>query len=169
MKTVSVPLLCTALLIGACHRESGTPPAPTASHTPQVRAPVAKQGPTAAELTFGMVQAAGQGKSELAVELKFDLPRRPTLGQPLDINIALVPQIDADPAEIQVTGGDGLTLPPGANHFNLAAVQAGQVYRQSFTVTPSVEGVLLLSLTVSLKHDDTVETRAFYIPLIVER
>ncbi len=116
-----------------------------------------------------MVQAAAQGKSELAVELKFDLPRRPTLGQPLDINIALMPQIDADPAEIQVTGGDGLTLAPGANHFNLAAVQAGQVYRQSFTVTPSAEGVLLLSLSVSLKHDDTAETRAFSIPLIVER
>lgn len=169
MKTVRVPLLCTALLIGACHRDSGTPPAPAASQTPHVRAPVAKQGPTAAELTVGMVQAAAQGKSELAVELKFDLPRRPTLGQPLDINIALMPQIDADPAEIQVTGGDGLTLAPGANHFNLAAVQAGQVYRQSFTVTPSAEGVLLLSLSVSLKHDDTAETRAFSIPLIVER
>jgi hypothetical protein len=128
-----------------------------------------KKGPTAAELTAGMVEAASQGKSDLAVQLKFELQRRPTVGQPLDINVAMMPQIDANPAELQVTGGDGLTLAPGATHFDLAAVEAGQVYRQNFTVTPAAEGVLLLGLTVSLKHDDTAETRAFSIPLIVER
>jgi hypothetical protein len=36
-------------------------------------------------------------------------------------------------------------------------------------VTPAVDGVLLLSLTVALKHDEISESRAFYIPLIVER
>jgi hypothetical protein len=169
MKTARVLVLGTVLLTGACHRDSGTPPPPTAVPTPHIRVPVVKKGPTAAELTAGMVQAASQGKSELAVELKFELQRRPTVGQPLDINIAVLPQIDADPAEIQVTGGDGLTVPPGANHFNLAAVEAGQVYRQSVTVTPTADGVILLSLTVSLKHDDQADTRVFSIPLIVER
>ena len=169
MKTARVLALCTVLLIGACHRDSGTPPPPTAAPTPHIRVPVVKKGPTAADLTAGMVEAASQGKSELAVQLKFELQRRPTVGQPLDINVAVMPRIDANPAELQVTGGDGLTLAPGATHFDLAAVEAGQVYRQSFTVTPGAEGVLLLSVTVSLKHDDTAETRAFSIPLIVER
>jgi len=36
-------------------------------------------------------------------------------------------------------------------------------------VTPMADGVLLLSLTVSLKHDEMTESRAFSIPLIVER
>jgi hypothetical protein len=36
-------------------------------------------------------------------------------------------------------------------------------------VTPTADGVLLLGLTVSLKHDDMTESRAFSIPLIVER
>jgi hypothetical protein len=168
MKTARVLILCSAALIGACHRDSGTPP-PTAAPTPHIRVPVVKKGPTAAELTAGMVEAASQGKSGLAVQLKFELLRRPTVGQPLEINVAVMPQIDADPAELQVTGGDDLTVAPGAAHFDLAAVEAGQVYRQSFTVTPGAEGVLLLSLTVSLKHDDTAETRGFAIPLIVER
>jgi hypothetical protein len=81
----------------------------------------------------------------------------------------VLPLIDANPAELQVTGGDGITVAPGAAHFDLAAVEAGQVYRRSFTVTPGAEGVLLLGLTVSLNHDDTTETRAFSIPLIAER
>jgi hypothetical protein len=168
MKTARVLVPCTLLLIGACHRDSGTPP-PTAAPTPHIRVPVVKKGPTAAELTAGMVEAASQGKSDLAVQLKFDLQRRPTVGQPLDINVAVIPQIDADSAELQVAGGDGLTVAPGAAHFDLGAVEAGQVYRQSFTVTPGAEGVLLLGLTVALKHDDAADTRVFSIPLIVGR
>jgi hypothetical protein len=169
MKTARVLVPCAVLLIGACHRNSGTPPPPTAAPTPHIQVPVVKKGPTAAELTAGMVEAASQGKSDVAVQLKFDLQRRPTVGQPLDINVAVMPQIDANPAELQVTGGDGLTVASGVTHFDLAAVESGQVYRQSFTVTPGTEGVLLLGLTVSLKHDDTTETRGFSIPLIVER
>jgi hypothetical protein len=169
MKTARVLVPCTVLLIGACHRDSGTPPPPTDAPTPHIQAPAVKKGPTAAELTAGMVEAASQGKSDAAVQLKFDLQKRPTVGQPLDITVAVLPQIDANPAELQVTGGDGLTVAPGAAHFDLAAVEAGQVYRQGFTVTPGAEGVLVLGLTVSLKHDDTTETRAFSIPLIAER
>ncbi len=95
-----------------------------------------KKGPGADQLTAGMVEAASQGKSQLPVRLKFELTQRPTLGQPLDIDIAVMPQINASPAAIQVAGGDGLTLPPGANQLDLPDLEAGQVYRQSLKVTP---------------------------------
>ena len=49
----------------------------------------------------------------------------------------------------------------------MPALEAGQVYRQSIKVTPTADGVLLLGLTVSLKHDDMTESRAFSVPLIV--
>jgi hypothetical protein len=168
MKTARVLVLCILAAASACHKDSGTPPQPIP--TPHVSAPViVKKGPSAADLTAGMVEAASQGKSQLPVELKFDLKQRPTPGQALDIDIALIPQIDAGAAAIQVTGGDGLTVAPGANQIDLPAVEAGQVYRQSVKVTPTADGVLLLSLTVSLKHDEMTESRAFSIPLIVER
>jgi hypothetical protein len=168
MNTPRVLLLCAALSVTACHRDTGAaaPPKPA----PHVRVPVVvKKGPTAAELTAGMVEAASQGKSQLPVQLKFDLAQRPTLGQSLDVNLAVMPQIDAGPADIKVTGGDGLTIAPGADAIDLPAVEAGQVYRQSVKVTPSSDGVLLLSVAVSLKHDEMTESRAFSIPLIVER
>ncbi|MGC2028608.1 MAG: hypothetical protein WA642_01160 [Steroidobacteraceae bacterium] len=165
MTTLRLLLLCALAAVGACHRDSDAPAAP--AHAPLVSPPVAKKGPGADQLTAGMVEAASQGKSQLPVKLKFALPQRPTLGQPLDIDIAILPQIEASPAAIQVAGGDGLTLPPGANQLDLPALEAGQVYRQSLKVTPTADGVLLLNLTVSMKHDDVTETRAFSIPLIV--
>ena len=166
MNPARLLLLCALATAGACHRDSDTPPAPPPA--PRVTVPVpVKQGPSAENLTAGMVEAASQGKSQLPVKLKFELQERPTLGHLLAIDIAVLPQIDASPAGIQVAGGDGLTLVPGTNQLDLPAVEAGQVYRQSVKVTPTADGVLVLNLTVSLKHDDMTESRAFSIPLIV--
>ena len=165
MNRARLLLLCTLAAAGACHRDSAPPPP---APPPRVTVPVpVKQGPSAEMLTAGMVEAASQGKSQLPVRLKFELQERPTLGQLLAIDIAVLPQIDGKPAGIQVAGGDGLTLVPGTNQLDLPAVEAGQVYRQSVKVTPTADGVLVLNLTVSLKHDDMTESRAFSIPLIV--
>ena len=170
MKLARIAALCAVTALAACHGDSGAapPPAPAA---PQVRtaAPPVKKGPTASEQTSGMVDAASVGKSELPVSLKFDVKQRPVLGQPLAIDIAVVPQIDASAANVEMTGIDGLTVLPGAKAFGAGPVEAGQVYRHSIEVWPAVEGVLLLNLTVSLKHDEVTESRVFSIPLIVER
>jgi hypothetical protein len=167
MNIVRVLTLCTVAAIGACNGDSGTPPAPKPAPHIAVPAP-AKKGPSAEELTAGMVEAASQGKSQMPVQLKFDLRQRPTLGKPLDIDVAVVPQIDAGGGSIDIAGGDGLTLAPGTHELDLPGMEAGQVYRQTFTVTPTTDGVLLLSLGVLLKHDELVESRVFSIPLIVE-
>ena len=168
MKTVRVLTLCALAALGACHRDSGTSNQPTAAPRAKLPLPV-KKGPSAEELTAGMVEAASQGKSQLPVRLKFDLKERPVIGQPLDVDIAVMPQIDASAASVQVTGGDGLTVAPGAKQVDLPAMEVGQVYRQTVTVTAATDGVLLLGLTVSLKHDDLTDSRAFSIPLIVDR
>jgi hypothetical protein len=165
MNTLRLLLLCALAALAACHRDSSAPAAPVSAPRPAL--PAVKRGPGADQLTAGMVEAASQGKSQLPVRLKFELAHRPTLGQPLDIDIAVMPQINASPAAIQVAEGDGLTLPPGANQLDLPDLEAGQVYRQTLKVTPTTDGVLVLNLTVSMKHDDLTETRAFSIPLIV--
>ena len=167
MKTARVLLLGTVAAVGACHGDSGTPPQAGPSQHSGTTA-VARKGPTAEQLTRGMVEAASQEKSELPVQLKFDLTQRPVLGQPLNIGIAVIPQIDASAAAVQVVGGDGLTVVADANPIIDTAVEAGEVYRQSVKVTPTAEGVLLLNLSVSLKHDELTESRDFLIPLIVE-
>jgi hypothetical protein len=167
---IQVLLLCAVALLSACNQDSGSPAASNAVARPKPKAPVvAKSGPTAAEQTAGMVQAANQGKSQVPVELKFDLGGRPKVGQALEINLALIAQIAASPATIQVSDADGLTLAPGTHQFDIPSAEAGEVYRQTVNVTPNAEGVLLLGVTVSLKHDDVTDQRAFSIPIIAER
>jgi len=126
-----------------------------------------KRGPTPEELTAGMVEAVTMGKSTVPVAVKFDLPQRPTAGQPVEVTIAVMPQIEADPATVAITGSDSLVLEPGSGPIEIPAVEPTQVYRHTVKLTPTAEGVQLLDLTVTLKHDEIVETRQFAVPVIV--
>jgi hypothetical protein len=171
MTNAGVLLLCAAvaMAVAACSRDSGSVPAPAVTHV-KPKAPVApKAGATAAEQTAGMVQAASQGKSTVPVELKFDIAQRPKVGQPLDVNLALIAQIEASPATIRVDGADDVSVASGASQFDIPSAEVGEVYRETVSVTPNAEGVVVLGVTVSLKHDDVVDQRVFSIPIIAER
>jgi len=170
MTGAHVLLLCAMLAVAACNRDSASTAAPKpVSHIkPKAAAPAAPPA-TAAEQTAGMVEAAGQGKSSVPVELKFDIAQRPKVGQPLDIDLALIAQITASPATIQVSGADDVSVAPGTKQFDIASEEAGEVYRHTVNVTPNAEGVVLVSVTVLLKHDEVVDQRVFSIPIIAER
>src|SRR5579862_2541186 len=119
-------ILCALAALSACHRDSST--APVAKSSARVKAPVAPaQGPTAQEQTATMVEAATQGKSQAPVTLKFDLLERPVQGQPLEIAIALLPQIPASPLTVEVTRADGLQLAAGESPIDFPEVEAEQV------------------------------------------
>jgi hypothetical protein len=158
--------LCALLLAAGCQRESGD--AQRLNPAIHKKAPVAAQrGLTAAELTAGMVEAATQGKSQAPVGLKFDLLQRPVQGEPLEIAVALLPGEPADPATVEVSGPESLQVPAADLKFEFASVEPAQVYRRSIRLTPTAEGVFLLTLTVNLKHDQLADTRVFSVPIIV--
>ena len=167
-KSAWVLVLYAAVVLSACNKDSGSTPVAAPQVTPKAPVPQ-KRGPTVAEQTVGMVEATVQGKSQAPVTLKFDLAQRPKVGHPLEIGLALIPQVDASPATIQVSGGDDVTVAAGANQFDIAAAQAGEVYRQSVSVTPTAEGVLLVGVSVSLKRDEVTDVKTFSIPIIADK
>jgi uncharacterized lipoprotein len=170
MARAKVLLLCAVAAVAACSHDSTPAPAPhTATQFKPKPAAAPPPGATAAEQTADMVQAAAQGKSQVPVELKYDITQRPKVGQPLDINLALIAQITASPATIQVTGADDVSVAAGAKQFDIPAEEAGEVYRETVNVTPNAEGVVLLGVTVVLKHDEIIDQRVFSIPIIAER
>ncbi len=154
---------CTA----ACHRNQGSAPAARAKPKTGVQAAAPSQASDPQQLTAGMVEAVAQGKAQGPVELKFDLLQRPIQGQPLEVAIALLPQTAARSATVAVTGSDGLKVESTEGQFEFPAVEAAQVYRHSIKVTPIAEGFYLLTLSVSLQHDQTSDSRVFSVPILV--
>jgi len=159
--------VCVAVaLLAACHRDSS--PAPVAKAAPRVGPPAtAKPGPTPEELTAGMVEAVTVDSSTVPVGVKFELSQRPIAGRPLDVVVAVMPQIAAGPAILQVIGSDELKFAPGGGPIEMPSVEANHVYRHDIKVIPAAEGVQLLRVRVSLNHDEITETRDFSVPLIV--
>jgi hypothetical protein len=161
---------CSSLLCAACSGENPAPALTASKPAPARNKPVpeAKRGPTAEEQTAGMVLAVTYGSSDVPVRLKFALPQRPKIGQPLEVEIALLPQVPAESAEIEASVSDGLQLRSKDARELVADLHADGVYRHSIELTPTAPGVLFLSLDVTLKHDAATETRSFMIPVILE-
>jgi len=157
-----------AASLAGCGHDANTPAVSPAA--PRLKSPAAaRKGPSAEELTAGMPAAASLGKSVLPLEVKFELADRPKIGQMLEINLALVSKISGGPATVQVSEADGLDAAPKDNQFEVAEVEPGEVYRHTLRVTPNVDGVLLVNVMVSLKHDETSDSQVYSVPVIVDR
>ena len=160
---------CAALLLAACHGHDSNQAPETGVNKLPTKAPVpAKRGPTPEELTAGMVEAVAVGKSSVPVALKFDLPTRPEVGQPLEIVLGVLPQEPAGAASLKVNGSEALQPAPGNAVIEVGAVDPTEAYRVTVTVTPTAEGVQFLGVDVSLRRDDATDTRSFSIPIIVQ-
>jgi hypothetical protein len=165
----AVATILAAVLLAGCSQDSSAPVGTTTA--PRVKkAPVAaKKGPSAEELTAGMALAPALGKSSLPLDLKFELAERPKIGQVLEINLALVPQVSGGPVTVQLTDADGLDAAQGDSPFEIADIEAGEVYRHTLHLTPTTDGILLVNVTVAVKHDETSDNKGFSIPVIVDR
>jgi len=62
-----------------------------------------------------------------------------------------------------------LTLAQGPNQIRFSRREAGQVYRQSVTVTPTADGVLFAGLDRIAQARRNDRIAGVFLPLIVER
>jgi hypothetical protein len=168
MTTGRVVTFMALVLLAGCNNESTPSPiAKLLPLKPKTASPAVKHGPTPEELTSGMVEAVSLAKSNVPIDMKFQLSQRPAMGQPLEIVVALLPQVAADSAILKVVGSDGLQLATDSTSMDFPAIDSGEAYLQTIKLTPTTEGVQLLTLTVSLKTDESTESRSFSVPVIV--
>lgn len=165
MRVRTILVLCSVLLV-ACNRDAANALIAKVSSTPKT-SQLGKRGPNAEQQTAGMTLAVGIGKATLPLQLKFELANRPKAGEALGINLALLPQIPADSATIQVNPSDGVEVSKAMGEIAVPALDEGGVYRESLIVTPTKDGILLVGVNLTIKHDDIEETKGYSVPIIV--
>ena len=165
MPKLAIPAVCAILALAGCHGKS--PQRVPAGGVSVHKAPAARPGPTLAEQTKGMVEAASSAASTVPVRLKFVLTLRPAIGQPLPIELAILPKIGVDSAAVAVADTANLKVAAADQAFSFAALAPDKVYRRTISVTPATDGLLLLDVAVTLRHDAIAEQRAFSVPIIV--
>lgn len=157
-----IPAIALALV--GCDRgaSSQSPAAPAPKAQPKVSKPV--QDPLAT-----MARAVAVSKSDVQVELSYELQAKPKPGGTVEVKLLFTPTADAESLTADIGVAQPLSaageLKPTFNN-----VKVGQMDEHRFTVNVPADtgaGIYLVNIVVSLKRGDVTSTKSFAIPLIV--
>ena len=167
-RTVWLASIALVLTLTGCGSSSSSQAGAAAAQGKKKAAHSAQSTDPGSRSPNDMVAAVGAGKAGPPVGLKFELREPPQAGQPLDVDIAVLP--DA-PAINRLYGrfhaGDGLELIDGGQLSQVDKPATGSVIRHVVRVLPKQDGIFTLSAAVSVDVGDDSLTRAFSIPVIV--
>jgi hypothetical protein len=150
---VGAMLMVTAVSLFGCSEEGAT----SASG-------VAARKPSAAD--SDMVAAVSTTRSAGVVELKFAVAKRPKVGEPVEIEFALVPSIALERLFARFQVGEGLQLVSGEETEHLENAPGGVPVGHKVTVLPKADGIFSITAVVLADSDTESISRTFTIPLI---
>jgi hypothetical protein len=160
----SLPLsAAVAVLCAGCgSHSSGDGAKPTAAK------PVTRAVSTTDELLRSMVSAvAAKHPSPTPIQVKFDLRDRPRVGQPVDVDLAIVPMsASVDRVSGKVVGEEGLEVVDGAQIAATEHPVEGAPIRQAVKVVPKQEGVFTIHALVTVEAGSETSSETYAIPLI---
>ena len=160
-----VPALACALLLAAC---SDPAEVKIRTKTPVATAATAAAA-AAAKANKNLVSAVTTGKPGAPIAMKFELLKRPKVGEPLEVVVEVTPEAAGITAlQVVFQGGDGLQLRKGGELSATAstAMPAGTPIQHTVVVTPVREGIFYLS-AVAVAEGAGSQARTFAIPVVV--
>jgi hypothetical protein len=164
-RNLALSLAVAALLAGCGWRSpSGSGPAQTPART-------AKKALGASdELSRNMVSAVPANKpSTVPLQVKFELRERPDIGQPLELDLAIVPMSAAvDRVSGKVEGEDGLELVDGAEIAPTEHPVEGVPIRHVVKVLPKREGIFTVRAVLTADAGGSPSTESYLMPVIAD-
>jgi hypothetical protein len=115
-----------------------------------------------------MIAAVSGGKAGPPVEMKYELREPPQAGQPLDVDVAVLPDI-AGITRIagRFQGGEGFQLVDGGDLTPVDKPTPNAPIRHLLRLLPKQDGIFTVTASVSVDTADDSITRTFAIPVIV--
>jgi hypothetical protein len=158
-------ILAAAAILAACgsHSPGGGPGSGQASKN------VAKKPLNPMDqLSRNMVTAVASTKpSAVPLQVKFELRGRPAVGQPVDIDLAIVPiSGNVDRVSGKVEGEDGLELVEGGDIDASDRPTEGVPIRHAVKVLPKHEGIFTVRAVLTVNASGAASTESYSMPLI---
>ncbi len=154
-----LPALLCGVLLAACDDA----PEEQASSTTTVARPAKKL----AGLPPQMVAAVSAGKSATMIGLHFALGGLPVIGQPLPVDIAVVPHVPFSSIRVQFEARDGVALSAGDVLGPVTDGLPEKPIMHKIVLEPLSEGVYTVTASVDTEGTEGSITRVFSIPIIV--
>lgn len=156
---VVAPALACALLLAAC-----SDPAEVKIRT---KAPVAAAA--AQKTNKNLVSAVTIGKPGAPISMKFELLKRPKVGEPLEVSVEVTPEATGITAlQVVFQSGDALPMRSGGelSATTTTTMPPGVPIQHTVVVTPVREGIFYLS-AVAVAEGAGSQARTFAIPVVV--
>jgi len=157
--------LCTLLLgvlAGGCDSAGDGAQQPGASSR-GARKPLSAEGQ---RLAASMVSAVSAGEGASAVDVKFELDRRPEVGKPFNISLLLVPNVSLERLYARFQAEEGLDLITGEQTEQVARPVAGSGIAHTLTVLPKRDGIFTILAVVLTDSTSESVSRNYSIPVI---
>ena len=161
MNRLAICLSIAGIALAACGSES-EPDAAAAAAAKSA----AQQAAALADPAARMARAVGNGKPGAAVDIRYEFSAKPTIGTPMELQIAFIPNAGVDSMEIVINGMDGVTL-SGSLSANFAEVEPATPYMHTLSVLPDRAGVFYLSVVATTQIGNSNLSRTFSIPFAV--
>lgn len=160
-----IPVLVVGLALTAAGCGSKTTPGPTPAKS---AAAVKKAATPADNLSPYLVSAVTTGKSGAAMlQVKFELGARPEVGDPLDVDLVLVPAVDnIDRISGTIQGDEGLEIVSGATIDPAEKPAFGTPIHRSLKVRAKRDGIFTLSAQLTVESGGQTLGPVYSMPLI---
>jgi len=114
-----------------------------------------------------MVAAVSSSSAGPPIEMRFSLPTRPEVGQPLDIDVAVIPRAPVpDSVSVSFQVVDGLEIIDGSELQRVEKLVDGSPIRHVVRVVPKRDGIFALTAVASFAVANQDVSRTFSIPVI---
>ena len=158
-----LPVFGLALVLAGCGSKSEPAPA----HA-RAAAPVRKAATPADSLSPYLVGAVTTAKSGAGLlQLKFELAARPAVGEPVDLDLVIVPQAD-NITQISgtVQGDDGLEVVSGDTIAPADKITFGTPIHHALKVRARRDGIFTLSAAMTVESGGQMLAPVYSMPLI---
>lgn len=169
-------MLATLLVAGcgAGDREDAAATQESAQAQPDATDPAAssKDGATQAasvkpsDKEGRLASAVADSKTTAPIDLLYDIPAKPEVGQPFTVEFAVKPRVQADVLDVEVADSPGLTI-QGERLARFQAVEAGQPYTFQLQLVGNAAGLYYVSVTAKIATQVQTEARAFSVPVVI--
>jgi hypothetical protein len=161
------PWVAGALFIALAALSSCSKAEHTAGGGAHATRPAVNKGSDARALELAdMVSAVGAGKASTDIDLRFALRERPLVGEPVDIDVALVPGRDLDQLYATFSASDGLEVTKGGRMPQIEHPEPGAPISHTVTIVPQRDGIFVVSATVLADSPTNSVSHLFSIPVI---
>jgi hypothetical protein len=165
--TGSAAIVALAVVLAGCGKGQEdavvTTPQPAATPGPDAATTAPAVGSPEDEK---MANAVATGKTAAAVDLKFDVPVKPAVGEPFELELAFLPRLAADSLEVEVTGIPGLALiSSGTSRFE--GVSAGDRHVMRVLVRADAPGLYYVGVAAKMVTKVQTDARTFSVPVAV--